>query len=176
MWPRRIGIAALGASAICGASAALCHRPAVAPVQLASTICQPNLPTTVLVHGLDSSKETWKGVLSELARRGYPALAVDLRGHGESPFGPPEDFSAPALAQDVWAAVEAHGVSGPVVLVGHSMGGRVAMRMAAIDAARPPEAARLAAVVIEDMDVHEHCQWGCLSEDILATVSSFGRI
>ena len=51
---------ALGASLVSGASA-LCvarSRPA-STVPLASTVCQPLLPTTVLVHGLDSSKETW---------------------------------------------------------------------------------------------------------------------
>ena len=98
------------------------------------------------------------GVLAELASRGYPALALDLRGHGESPFGPPDDFGAETLARDVWDAVAAHGVRGPVVLVGHSMGGRVAMRAATL-----PEASRterhhgappyLGAVVIEDMDL-----------------------
>ena len=77
------------------------------------------------------------GVLAELASRGYPALALDLRGHGESPFGPPDDFGAETLARDVWDAVAAHGVRGPVVLVGHSMGGRVAMRAATL-----PEASR----------------------------------
>ena len=95
---------------------------------LASTVCQPHLPTTVLVHGLDSSKESWSTVLGTLVSRGYPALALDLRGHGESPFGPPDDFSADALARDVWDAVVAHGIRGPVVLVGHSMGAHTARR------------------------------------------------
>ena len=59
MFRRRLGWA-LGASLVSGASA-LCvarSRPATT-VPLASTVCQPLLPTTVLVHGLDSSKETW---------------------------------------------------------------------------------------------------------------------
>jgi len=116
----------------------------------------------VLVHGLDSSKETWSGVLAELTSRGYPAMALDLRGHGESPFGPPDDFGAETLARDVWDAVAAHGVRGPVVLVGHSMGGRVAMRAAALPEVAREVASRqrqqgappyLAAVVIEDMDL-----------------------
>tara|TARA_B110001452_G_scaffold35422_2_gene27257 strand:- start:6169 stop:7158 length:990 start_codon:yes stop_codon:yes gene_type:complete len=145
-------LAALGAGSLCGASAALCQRPAFSTQPLASTIQQPHLPTTVLVHGLDSSKETWSGVLSDLAARGYPTLALDLRGHGESPLGPPDDFSAEALASDVWAAVAAHGVQGPVVLVGHSMGGRIAMRVAAMHAEQP-QSPTLAAVVIEDMDL-----------------------
>jgi pimeloyl-ACP methyl ester carboxylesterase len=54
------------------------------------------------------------------------------------------------------AAVEARGITAPIVLVGHSMGGRVAMRVAAMDAARtaanPRARPLLAACVIEDMD------------------------
>jgi len=57
MFRRRLGWA-LGASLVSGASA-LCVARSSATVPLASTVCQPLLPTTVLVHGLDSSKETW---------------------------------------------------------------------------------------------------------------------
>jgi len=121
-------------------------------VKLASSVMTPHRPTTVLVHGLDSSKQTWTDVLGDLTRAGYPAIAVDLRGHGESPLGDPASFSATALAQDVLAAVREHGVQpGGAVLVGHSMGGRIAMRAAAIDC---KSSARLfKAVVVEDMDL-----------------------
>ena len=101
---------------------------------LASSVQQPGLPTTVLVHGLDSCKQTWEGVLSELAALGLPAVAVDLRGHGESPHA--GDFRPEALASDVITATERLGLRPPFVLVGHSMGGRVAMRLAAMDAER----------------------------------------
>ena len=57
MLRRRLGWA-LGASLVSGASA-LCVARSRPAVPLASTVCQPLLPTTVLVHGLDSSKETW---------------------------------------------------------------------------------------------------------------------
>ena len=122
-----------------GAGAFALSRKAFASsstVQLASTVVQPALPTTVLVHGLDSCKETWADVAADLAKGGYPAVAVDLRGHGESPIGDPQSFSPHTLAMDVLAATEALGISGRVVLVGHSMGGRVAMRIAAMDAER----------------------------------------
>jgi len=133
-------------------------RPPTKVVQLASSVQTANRPTVVLVHGLDSSKETWTGVISELAACGYPAVALDLRGHGESPLGDAADFSATALASDVLHAVRVAGIH-KCVLVGHSMGGRVAMRAAALEA----EAAALAggsepvlrAVVVEDMDVSE---------------------
>ena len=58
MFRRRLGWA-LGASLVSGASALYVARSRPATVPLASTVCQPLLPTTVLVHGLDSSKETW---------------------------------------------------------------------------------------------------------------------
>ncbi|KAL3931263.1 MAG: hypothetical protein SGPRY_001195 [Prymnesium sp.] len=122
-----------------------------ASVKLGSTVRSSSRPSTVLIHGLDSSKHTWHSLLSSLASRAYPALALDLRGHGESPLGDPQAFSARALAEDVIEAARAHGVEPGAVLVGHSMGGRIAMRVAAIDGASPTPLFK--AVVIEDMDL-----------------------
>ena len=142
-------------SAGIGSCLALSTSPPMVPaVPLASTIATDNLPTCVLVHGLDSSKETWNGVISDLARQGYPAIALDLRGHGESPLGDETHFSSQALACDVLHAIKAH-VQGPVVLVGHSMGGKIAMHAAAIDAREAASGAPqlLSAVIVEDMDV-----------------------
>lgn len=119
-------------------------------ISLASSSRSVNIPTTVLVHGLDSSRETFKGTAARLLEDGYPCLTLDLRGHGESPLGDPDDFTASALGEDVLAAVRAHGID-RAVLVGHSMGGRVAMRAAAIDAAS--DQPLLASVIIEDMDL-----------------------
>ena len=94
------------------------------------------------------------GTLADLAAAGYPAVALDLRGHGESALGPEAAFSPQSLASDVLAAVASLVPSGRgVVLVGHSMGGRVAMRCAAMDCAS--ETPLLRSVVIEDMDLAE---------------------
>ena len=57
------------------------------PVPLASSARSPNIPTTVLLHGLDSSKATWTAVTRQLSDAGYPALALDFRGHGDTPMG-----------------------------------------------------------------------------------------
>merc|ERR1712100_485381 len=90
-------------------------------------------------------------------RLGYPTIALDLRGHGESPLGDPSEFSSRALAADVLIAIKDHNIRTPVVLVGHSMGGKIAMQAAAMDAAEAGGAGAkqrlLASVVIEDMDV-----------------------
>ncbi len=119
-------------------------------MRLATSMASATRPTAILVHGLDSSRETWAPVLAECASRAIPALAVDLRGHGESPLGPPHEFSPSQLAADVLASARAAGVR-DAVLVGHSMGGRVAIRAAALDAASDEPI--LKALVVEDMDV-----------------------
>ena len=108
-------------------------------------------PLVVLVHGLESFSGTWDGVMARVAAQPTPSpslLAVDLRGHGYTPPGPEHEYGPAALADDVVALAVAHGAcaSRPFVLVGHSMGGRVAMRAAADH----PELLRH--VVIEDMD------------------------
>jgi len=106
----------------------------------------------VLVHGLDSWSGTWAPTAEGLAARGIGSVAVDLRGHGLSPLGRPEDFGPAQLAADLRATLckagllEAGNRTRHLLLVGHSMGGRIAMRYAA----DYPE--DLAAVVIEDMD------------------------
>jgi len=65
-------------------------------------------------------------------------LAVDLRGHGES--GWPGTYSIALMAADVGDLLERRG-DGPVDLVGHSLGGLVALRVAA---ALPQRVRRLA--------------------------------
>lgn len=106
-------------------------------------------PAMVFIHGLDSWRGTWRQPADALQQRGIRSLAVDLRGHGESPLGSAEDFGPRALAADVRAAVCRAGLlkgGARIVLVGHSMGGLVAMHYAA---AYPQD---LAALVIEDID------------------------
>jgi pimeloyl-ACP methyl ester carboxylesterase len=96
----------------------------------------------VVLHGLLGSSRNWQSAGVALAERGYRVLAPDLRNHGSSPWG--EDCSYAALAHDVIAMLD--GLSlGPVHLVGHSMGGKAAMRLV-MD--RPDLVARLTVVDI----------------------------
>jgi len=107
-------------------------------------------PVVVLVHGLDSWSATWNSTVEELSRRGIGSVSVDLRGHGLSPLGSPEDFCPRQLATDIRVTLQhariLQGGSQRMVLVGHSMGGKVVMRYASDF----PE--DLVALVIEDMD------------------------
>jgi esterase len=96
----------------------------------------------VVLHGLLGSSRNWQSAGVALAERGHRVLAPDLRNHGSSPWG--DDCSYSALAADVVAMLERLAL-GPVHLVGHSMGGKAAMRLV-MD--RPDLVARLTVVDI----------------------------
>lgn len=58
-------------------------------------------PAVVFVHALQRSQRDWEGLASQLAAAGLGAIAVDLRGHGES-SGSPQDYTG--MVQDVRVA------------------------------------------------------------------------
>jgi pimeloyl-ACP methyl ester carboxylesterase len=69
------------------------------------------------------------------ARRGdLDVVVFDLTGHGASPPLPPESDTA-TLAADVLASARALGLRAPLAIAGHSLGGRVALRAAALQPA-----------------------------------------
>jgi pimeloyl-ACP methyl ester carboxylesterase len=87
----------------------------------------PGSPTVLLLHGLSSSGSVWWRVGAALASAGYSSVAPDLRGHGHSAQA--EEFGLDAYARDVVKSCP-----GPWRLViGHSLGGAVAVRAAMIE-------------------------------------------
>jgi pimeloyl-ACP methyl ester carboxylesterase len=84
-------------------------------------------PPLVLLHGLVDTLEIWSRIAEPLAAR-RRTIRVDQRGHGES-SAPPGPYTREDLAADVVALLDDRGVS-RAVLVGHSMGGIVAMTTA----------------------------------------------
>ena len=82
----------------------------------------------LLLHPLALSGEIWRPVAEWFAARGRRVLAMDARGHGESDWdGAP--FTVEDMADDVAAVVEALD-TGPVDLLGMSMGGSTAVAVA----------------------------------------------
>jgi pimeloyl-ACP methyl ester carboxylesterase len=83
----------------------------------------------VLVHGFTGSRDDWRERLPELAPLGR-TIALDQRGHGGTTnSGDPAAYSFDALVDDLAAVLDAIGVE-RCDLLGHSMGGAVALRFA----------------------------------------------
>jgi esterase len=91
----------------------------------------------LLLHGLFGRAGNFGAVQRELARK-FRVLALDLRNHGDSPHA--GSMSYPTMAADVLETLGARNAL-PCALVGHSMGGKVAMALAL---ASPDAASRLA--------------------------------
>ncbi|RLU25814.1 hypothetical protein DMN91_001974 [Ooceraea biroi] len=88
-------------------------------------------PLLVLLHGGGYSGLTWaeltKSIMTMVLCR---VMAIDLRGHGDTHTTDDEDLSADTLASDVAAVIDEVAHDTPIILVGHSMGGAVAVRAA----------------------------------------------
>jgi pimeloyl-ACP methyl ester carboxylesterase len=84
-------------------------------------------PPVVLLHGLAGCAANWVEVAAALAAR-HRVLALELPGHGGSP-PLPESGGIDAFADAVAAAIEAEAAA-PALVVGHSFGGQVALRVA----------------------------------------------
>lgn len=87
----------------------------------------PSLPVVLLIHGITSSSATWIPVMPALAEHAC-VIAPDLLGHGESDK-PRADYSLGALASGLRDLLELLG-HGRATVVGHSLGGGVAMQFA----------------------------------------------
>src|SRR5262245_65831208 len=85
----------------------------------------------VLLHGIGSSRQAWGPVVPPLTAH-FTVIAVDLPGFGDSPPLPARTESSPAaLAAAVARLLDQLGVSSPH-LAGNSLGGWVALELAAI--------------------------------------------
>ncbi|MGH7155592.1 MAG: alpha/beta fold hydrolase, partial [Acetobacteraceae bacterium] len=83
-------------------------------------------PDLVLLHGLFGSARNFGTVQRALAAR-FRVTTLDLRNHGTSPHAAGMDYGM--MAADVLETLEAAAML-PASILGHSMGGKVAMRLA----------------------------------------------
>ncbi|MEO0796476.1 MAG: alpha/beta fold hydrolase [Verrucomicrobiota bacterium] len=89
-------------------------------------------PPLILIHGLLGSSRNWTSAGRLLAEH-YEVFAVDLRNHGDSPHA--DSMSFDDLAADIVGFMDEHGLHG-AHLLGHSLGGKTAMRVAVDNPAR----------------------------------------
>jgi pimeloyl-ACP methyl ester carboxylesterase len=84
-------------------------------------------PPLLLMHGITVSRHTWDWFVPSLAER-YRVIAFDFRGHGKSGRAP-GDYQPQAYVTDAIAVLETL-TDGPVLVIGHSLGGRTAAALA----------------------------------------------
>lgn len=87
-----------------------------------------NSVTCVLLHGLGANRHVWDGVAEQLVDAGISVYAPDFRGHGEAPWR--GHYSFGAMATDVAEVRQRDYADSPYAVVGHSMGGAVALALA----------------------------------------------
>jgi pimeloyl-ACP methyl ester carboxylesterase len=83
----------------------------------------------VLVHG-GAAHSRWWDHIGPLLANGWRVVALDLSGHGDS--GRRDSYSLDAWAREVLAVVIDAGITVPPVVIGHSMGGFVTLRLASL--------------------------------------------
>lgn len=94
-------------------------------VPLSHSIVGDGSPLIVL-HGLFGSGTNWRSFAREMGRR-WQVHLLDLRNHGQTAHG--DSMTYPEMAEDLAAYLDEKGIDAAVI-VGHSMGGKVAMRFA----------------------------------------------
>ncbi|KAL1919427.1 uncharacterized protein VTP21DRAFT_2120 [Calcarisporiella thermophila] len=82
----------------------------------------------VIIHGLFGSKRNWRTMAKNFSQKlNVEVFTLDLRNHGDSPHSSVFNYSA--MAKDVEEFIEKNKLEN-VTLLGHSMGGKVAMTVA----------------------------------------------
>ena len=97
--------------------------------------------TVVLLHGLCLNQTSWERQIDYLLRRygrSVRVISYDHRGHGRSAMAPINTYRIDQLTDDLTRVLRALDVTGPLTLVGHSMGGMTALAYLGRPAAERP--------------------------------------
>ena len=98
--------------------------------ELAVNVLGPDgAPVLLMVHGFSADLTLWHYQWKHFSRN-YRCVLIDQRGHGRSGPGAGGDYSLEALGKDLKAVLDVLAPRGPVVLMGHSMGGMAVMSFA----------------------------------------------
>jgi peroxiredoxin len=94
----------------------------------ADRLGDPLAPAVVFLHGGGQTRRSWGRAAAAVAERGWQAITVDLRGHGESDWSEDGDYRVITFAGDVLEVLRQ--LPPRPVLVGASLGGFTAMLLA----------------------------------------------
>lgn len=101
-------------------------------LRLSGTIYGSGTTGVALAHQTDGTQNTWRGFAQQLAAHGYMALAFDFRGRGLS-AGPADTAKEDVDLRAAVALLRAQGAK-RIALMGASLGGAIALRVAATEA------------------------------------------
>lgn len=88
----------------------------------------PHAPPVIFLHGGGQTRQSWGKAAAAVADRGWHALSLDARGHGESDWAPTGDYRLWSFARDVQAVIS--DLAERPMLVGASLGGLTTMLLA----------------------------------------------
>ncbi|MDB5164729.1 MAG: hypothetical protein JWL89_355 [Candidatus Saccharibacteria bacterium] len=106
------------------------HQTLGRPYRLAKVVDQGSGAPIILLHGIGRTGEVWNHVIEKLPTSTYRAVAFDLLGFGASPKPNWASYDVDDHAKAVIASIERLRLGQPAVLVGHSMGSLVSVRVA----------------------------------------------
>lgn len=84
----------------------------------------------VMIHGVAASLHDWDDLIPELTREGYASYALDLLGHGDSPKPKSRAYRIEWLFEHFLRWITSLRLTEPAVLIGHSLGGYIALEYA----------------------------------------------
>jgi pimeloyl-ACP methyl ester carboxylesterase len=124
-------------------------------------------PLLVMLHGLQSSMETFTPLVPQLEKN-FSLLLVDQRGHGQSPPSG-NDYTAEAMAGDLKDLLDHLNIK-KAIFLGHSMGGRTVLAFGSL---YPQMVEKM---IIEDMGIHQRVKRSDELDDEKAKLASNAKV
>jgi pimeloyl-ACP methyl ester carboxylesterase len=106
------------------------HRAMGRPYALAKPVDKGKGTPVVMLHGIGRSAGVWRNVVAALDQQRFRIIAFDLLGFGASPKPDWLEYNVDDHAASVIKSIEKLRTRQPVILVGHSMGSLIAVRVA----------------------------------------------
>ena len=91
----------------------------------ATALGNPDDPLVILLHGGGQTRHAWRGTAGKLSQAGFYAVAIDLRGHGDSDWSEDGDYAIESYKEDLKNIINQLGKSAS--LIGASLGGMVSL-------------------------------------------------
>ena len=82
-------------------------------------------PLVILLHGGGQTRHAWGATAKKLSHSGFYALAIDLRGHGDSDWSEEGDYAIESYRDDRVSSIEEVGKH--AFLIGASLGGMISL-------------------------------------------------